>query len=35
MVRFNNWVEGVGNAMTALLLSGLLAGLVGFLAPSF
>ncbi len=35
MIRFNNWAERAGNAVTALLLSGLLAAMAGFLAPSF
>ena len=35
MVRFTAWLNNAGNLVTAVLLSGLLAGMVGFLAPSF
>jgi hypothetical protein len=32
MIRFNAIAETAGNAVQAILLGGLLAGLVGFLA---
>jgi hypothetical protein len=32
MIRFTNWAEHTADAVTALLLGGLLAGAVGFFA---
>lgn len=32
MIRFNSLADGAGAAVQAILLGGLLAGLVGFLA---
>ncbi len=32
MIRFTNWADRTGTAVQALLLSGLLAAFVGFLA---
>ncbi|MDB5421508.1 MAG: hypothetical protein JWR59_1455 [Brevundimonas sp.] len=34
MIRFNDWADRAGNAVMALLLGGLLAGMVGFVIPS-
>lgn len=32
MIRFTNWAERTSDAVTAVLLGGLLAGAIGFLA---
>ena len=35
MIRFKNWTDRTGSAINVLILGGLLAAMVGFLAPSF